>query len=83
MEFLYCLNHGHTSPVQHCNGLILHEYPIFSEYTISGFDIDWCFFEMGWATSEMPEVREDWDLDEEPSPEEMELIEKEAEYIWE
>jgi hypothetical protein len=81
MEFVYCVEHEYSVPLQHSQVGDCHERPTFNEFGCLEYDV--CFFEMGYTYCDMPEVREDWDEDESPSPEELELIEEEAEYIWE
>lgn len=79
MEIAYCIEHQHSVLVQNSIVGELHEVWGYNEFGMP--DIDWCDFPKGWATVE-PVENPDWDLDlVEPSDEELELMNVDAECI--
>ena len=66
----FCIKHEHSTLVQNSPIGNIHEVLFFNEF--GQLDIDWCFYEMGWAFCEMPEIDPDWELYlVEPSQEEI------------
>lgn len=72
MEMLYCIKCEEMEKVQNSPwGYILHDYVVRTEF---GFpELDWCCFDLGWATCPPPEEYPDWDLDFEYVEEEVEM----------
>ena len=60
MNILYCIQHQHSTMAQSSIIGICHDYAVFNEY--GQIDVDWCFYEAGWAMQEPPSNFED-DLD--------------------
>jgi hypothetical protein len=74
---LYCIKHEHTAKVENSLVGICHDYSVTTE---TGWELDWCFFDLGWAVMEEPEYDSDWELNlVEPSEEEMAEIDASAE----
>lgn len=81
MEYKYCFEHGmagvENSPVGDCHSIFY-----FDDFTYQN-EVDWCFFEHGWATSEPPvNFEDDWDLNiQEPGQEELKQMDECAENL--
>ena len=73
MTYLYCIDHNMLEFVQNSPVGICHDYTILNEF---GIEVDWCSFDMGYATCPPPEEYPDCDLDFEE-----ELVEVEYESI--
>jgi hypothetical protein len=59
MEFLHCIEHEGEVLVQDSTVGMCHEYTVSIEF---GVEVDWCWFDLGWATCPEPEYDPDWDL---------------------
>ena len=68
---LYCLQHEHSVKVENSMIGICHSYPVTTEF---GWELDWCWFDGGWAVMEEPEYDSDWDLSLVEPDEEEEMI---------
>jgi hypothetical protein len=55
-EFLWCLEHEHEVKAENSMVGICHSYPVTTD---TGWDLDFCFFDLGWATCPPPENFED------------------------
>ena len=73
MKTLYCLKHEHSTLAQNSPTGNIHEVLFFNEF--GQLDIEFCEYELGWATCE-PEIDPDWELYlVEPSQEEIDEME--------
>jgi xylose isomerase len=69
----FCIKHEHSTLVQNSPTGDIHEVLFFNEF--GQLDIDWCEYELGWATCP-PEIDPDWELHlVEPSQEEIDEME--------
>ena len=71
MDTRYCIEHQNTVRADGIDDVVWHPYPSFCEHSLANWEFSFCYFDMGWAYCEMPETREDWDEDVEPSQEEI------------
>ena len=78
MKILYCIEHQNTVRADGIDDVVWHPYPSFCEHSLANWEFSFCYFDMGWAYCEMPETREDWDEDVEPSQEEIDEVEEEC-----
>jgi hypothetical protein len=60
MNTAYCIFCEKEVVVQDSPLGILHEYEQRTEFGFS--ELDWCYFDMGWASCPPPEDEEDWEL---------------------
>lgn len=62
MDYPYCIEHGYSTRLQHSLVGDCHEVPVYNDFGVLEYEV--CFYELGMAYCEMPEFRDDWDIDE-------------------
>jgi hypothetical protein len=56
MDYLWCIEHEHEVKAENSMIGICHSYSVTTD---TGWDLDWCWFDSGWATCEPPTNFED------------------------